>query len=318
MSEPLHSRPPITLVIPARNEAQDIRATLERCLAIDYEPKEVIVVDDSTDETPRIVEEYADRGVRLIHREKNTDACCGARNVGMRAATGEIIVLLNADARPKPDFLARIAEHYADGADWLVVRSQVANRETLWGQYLYAQEQVALEGQPFDPWWSEGFSFRRSAGEAVGGIPGSFPVRFCRDNMLGVQFAKAGLTKHVDASIEMEHVVPDTLSSFWHHRVWRGTMFPPTFFYFRNKTLSGIAARELAKACRTLLVNLLVVPRLWIARRYARHVGGWRKVPGQAFAAALDGAAQTLGTWRALRELARVEGWRATPPPPLV
>jgi glycosyltransferase involved in cell wall biosynthesis len=128
----------ISIVIPARNEAQDIRATLERCLAIDYPAKEIIVVDDSSDETPQIVEEYAEKGVRLIRREKNQDACCGARNVGIRAAQGEVIVLLDADAHPPPDFLARIAEHYAAGADWLVVRSRVANRESLWGRYLYA------------------------------------------------------------------------------------------------------------------------------------------------------------------------------------
>jgi glycosyltransferase involved in cell wall biosynthesis len=302
-------------VIPARNEAQDIRATLERCLAIDYPNKEVIVVDDSTDATPQIVAEYADRGVRLIHREKNQDACCGARNVGIDAAEGDIVVLLNADAHPAPDFLSRVAEHYASGADWLVVRSRVANTETLWGEYLFAHEQVTWEGRPFDPWWSEGVSFRKRAATAVGGIPGNFPVRFCRDNMLGVEFVRAGFSKAVDASITMEHVVPDTFSSFWHHRVWRGTMFPPNFFYFRNTSIPRIALRETLKLGRTALVNLLVVPRLWSAARYARYAGGWRALPGQALAALLDDVAQTLGSWRALRELARVEGWRATPPP---
>lgn len=306
----------ISIVIPARNEAHDIRATLERCLAIEYAAKEIIVVDDSTDETPQIVEEYADRGVRLIHRETNQDACCGARNVGIRAASGEVVVLLNADAHPSGDFLTRIAAHYAQGADWLVVLSRVANCESLWGRYLAAHEFVNWEGRPFEPWWSEGVSFRRSAAETVGGIPGNFPVRFCRDNMLGVAFAKAGLRKQVDQTIVMPHVVPDTFESFWGHRVWRGTMFPPNFFYFRGYSLPRIALREIAKLGRTLLVNLLVLPRLWIAARYARQAGGLSALPEQALAAAIDDFAQTLGTWRALRELVRVEGWRAEPPPP--
>ena len=113
-------------------------------------------------------------------------------------------------------------------------------------------------------------------------------------------------------------ILPDTFASFWSHRVWRGTMFPPNFFYFRGASLPRITLRELAKLGRTLLVNLLVLPRLWLAAAYAQQAGGWRALPGQAWAAAVDDVAQTLGTWRALRELVRVEGWRAVPPPPRV
>ena len=68
-SHATHAAASFSFVIPTRNEAEDIRRTLERCLAVDYPHKEILVVDDSTDETPRIVSEYADRGVRLIHRE---------------------------------------------------------------------------------------------------------------------------------------------------------------------------------------------------------------------------------------------------------
>jgi uncharacterized protein (DUF2126 family) len=75
--------PLVSIVIPARNEVRDIAATLDTILAIDYEPKEILVVDDSTDETPDIVVRYAGRGVRLIHREQNRNGCCGARNLGM-------------------------------------------------------------------------------------------------------------------------------------------------------------------------------------------------------------------------------------------
>ena len=40
-----------SLIIPTKNEALDIAGTLEACLAIDYPHKEVIVVDDSSDDT---------------------------------------------------------------------------------------------------------------------------------------------------------------------------------------------------------------------------------------------------------------------------
>ena len=117
-------RPLVSIVIPARNEGADIARTLEVCLDIDYAPKEIIVVDDSTDDTPAIVASYAERNVRLIHRTQNDNGCCGARTTGMRQAAGVIVVLLNADARPAPDFIDRILTHYRDGADYVIVRSR--------------------------------------------------------------------------------------------------------------------------------------------------------------------------------------------------
>ena len=57
MAEPAIARaalPSFSVIIPTRNEAADIRHTLERCLALDYEFKE-IVVDDSSDESTGIV-----------------------------------------------------------------------------------------------------------------------------------------------------------------------------------------------------------------------------------------------------------------------
>ena len=80
------------------------------------------------------------------------------------------------------------------------------------------------------------------------------------------------------------------------------------FYYFRHFAIPRIALREAVKTFRTLLLNLTLLPRLWRAYRRARYVGGWRKVPAQALAAAVDDLAQTVGTYRALRELVRVEG----------
>ncbi len=317
MAEPATARaasPSFSLIIPTRNEAEDIRHTLERCLELDYDRKEIIVVDDSSDETPRIVSEYSDRGVRLIHREENVDGCCGARNAGMRAARGDVLVLLNADAVPSPDFLSRLAEHYQQGADWVLVRSRVQNTDTLWCRYLYAFEAAHLDAEDYAPFWSEGASFRRSAAEAVGYIPGSYPVRFCRDNMLGARLTESGCSKRLDRTIVMEHVVPDRLGEFWRHQIWRGTMFPPNFYFFYGMPLGKILLRELAKALRTLAVHGLVIPSLWRARRHARWVGGWRRIPGLALASAVDDCAQSVGSFQALRDLYRAVG--TSPPPP--
>jgi glycosyltransferase involved in cell wall biosynthesis len=258
----------ISIIIPARNEAADIAATLEACLALEYDPKEIIVVDDSTDGTPQIVEGFAWRGVRLIRRDVNWNGCCGARNLGMQSASGDIVVLMNADARPRPDFLRRLLPHYEQGADCLVVRSLVYNRDTPWGQYLYARGRCKRR---VDPHWSEGFSCRRQAAAAVGYIPGDFPLPFCRDNLLSQAMVRAGYVKHVDLSIVMEHLVPATFGEFWRNRKWRGTMAPLHHHYFRRIPVPLILLQESAKAVKAMLLSLLLLPPLLRAVRYARY-----------------------------------------------
>src|ERR1700737_2450217 len=54
------SSPPVSVIVPARNEERNIRRCVTSLLEQDYANFEVIVVDDgSTDATPRILEEIA-------------------------------------------------------------------------------------------------------------------------------------------------------------------------------------------------------------------------------------------------------------------
>ena len=123
-----------SIIIPTYNEEIDIAATLEALLGVDYADKEIIIVDDSNDRTPEIVRGYADRGVRLIH--PGGGGRCEARNIGIREAAGEVVVLLNADVRLPADFLQRVACHYQQGADYVLVAARVANRQDLFGRYV--------------------------------------------------------------------------------------------------------------------------------------------------------------------------------------
>jgi glycosyltransferase involved in cell wall biosynthesis len=290
--------PLVSIVIPARNEVRDIAATLDTILAIDYEPKEILVVDDSTDETPDIVVRYAGRGVRLIHREQNRNGCCGARNLGMRSTTGEIIVLMNADDRPRPDFLQRLLPHYQNGADYMIVKSAVLNRDVLWGRFTAAAEQAA---RGTDPEWSEGFSCRRTAAVEVGYIPGDFPVPFCRDYMLGVALNRAGFKKRVDLTIPMGHIVPETLSAYWSNQVWRGTFSAPHAYYLRQMPLALIWLRELLKATRTVLRYLFVLPAIWRAARLTKFApAGWRDFPGLFLVGVVQDLALIVGNFKGL------------------
>jgi len=263
-------RPLMSIIIPTRNEALDIAPTLEACLALQYEPKEIIVVDDSSDNTPHIVQGYADRGVSLIRRERNENGCCGARNLGMRHAKGDILVIMNADDRPSVDFLDQLLVHYQNGADYVIVRSVVQNLENIWARYIWAGALKYFSTDP-DMEWSEGFSCRKAAAEKVGYIPGDFPVPFCRDYQIGVSLGKAGYRKHTALDIRMEHVAPGDRKSFWSNRVWRGTFPAPFHYYLYKRTMPVLLARELLKVGKRLLRIVCVIPMLLDAYMLTRY-----------------------------------------------
>jgi GT2 family glycosyltransferase len=79
---------------------------------LDYPDYEVIVVNDgSTDSAHEISSEY---GFHLISTENL--GLANARNVGLEAATGEIIAYIDADARPDPHWLSHLAESFLKSA----------------------------------------------------------------------------------------------------------------------------------------------------------------------------------------------------------
>lgn len=103
----------LSVIIPARNEAHTIETVVASILATTYEPFELIVVDDrSQDETARIVARLAavDSRVRLIRGAELESGWFGkpwACTQGHRAARGELLCFTDADTRHEPELLGR-------------------------------------------------------------------------------------------------------------------------------------------------------------------------------------------------------------------
>lgn len=105
----------LSVLIPARNEQGNIRATLEAVLANRNADFEVIVLDDhSTDQTAAIVEAFArrDSRVRLESAPPLPPGWCGkqhACHVLAGLARNPLLVFIDADVRLAPDALSKMA-----------------------------------------------------------------------------------------------------------------------------------------------------------------------------------------------------------------
>ena len=92
----MKSNPKISVVTISYNSSKTIRNTIDSVLSQDYENIEYIVIDgNSTDETTDIIRSYGDK-ISYFISEKD-DGLYDAMNKGIRAATGDIIGILNSD-----------------------------------------------------------------------------------------------------------------------------------------------------------------------------------------------------------------------------
>ena len=121
---------PVSVIIPAYNEKECIAATLRAVTASDH-PVEIIVVDDgSTDGTADIVEALAIPGVRLV-RQANAGKPA-ALDAGIRAASHDIVVMLDGDTIFERDTVRLLAQPFADPRVGAVAgNAKVANRVNL-------------------------------------------------------------------------------------------------------------------------------------------------------------------------------------------
>lgn len=106
----------LSIVIPAKNEAENLKGFLPRLLAV-VESAEVIVVNDgSTDDTVSICEQF---GVTVITHpySKGNGA---AIKTGAKAAKGDVIVFLDGDGQHKPEDIPQLLEKLATGFDMVV------------------------------------------------------------------------------------------------------------------------------------------------------------------------------------------------------
>ena len=102
----------VSIVIVTVNRADSLDRTLQSLRQVRYENFEVLVVDGpSVDHTQEVVKRHANSIRPFINTVRNIS---GARNTGIAHAKGDIIVFIDDDAIPEPDWLDHLLAPYAD------------------------------------------------------------------------------------------------------------------------------------------------------------------------------------------------------------
>ncbi|MBT5549019.1 MAG: glycosyltransferase family 2 protein [Nitrospina sp.] len=105
----------LSIVIPVYNERDTLRTVISKVEAVDYE-KEIILIDDySSDGTRDVLKEYESRdNFRVLYHERNKGKGA-ALQTGFSEATGDIIIIQDADLEYNPIDYGILLEPILDG-----------------------------------------------------------------------------------------------------------------------------------------------------------------------------------------------------------
>jgi len=110
----------LTIVIPVYNESQTLEEIVRRVFEVDIPlAKEVVLIDDfSTDGTrdlfDKIVEEYSGREIQVVLHDRNQGKGAALRT-GFATATGDVLLIQDADLEYNPSDYPRLLQPILDG-----------------------------------------------------------------------------------------------------------------------------------------------------------------------------------------------------------
>ena len=123
----------VSVVVPVYNAARYLHECIDSILGQTLEDTQIICVDDaSTDGSPAILQDYAERDARLeILVQECTQFAGAARNRGLEAAKGKYLVFWDADDFFEPDALEKLyLQCEKDAADICICGGRVFDMAT--------------------------------------------------------------------------------------------------------------------------------------------------------------------------------------------
>jgi cellulose synthase/poly-beta-1,6-N-acetylglucosamine synthase-like glycosyltransferase len=145
-------QPKVSVLIPMHNEEHVAADILRALLESDYDINQIEILainDRSEDATGRILDEFAARFpvIRALHRTSGNGGKPAALEFGTRQATGEILVLFDADYLPSRSLLKMLVAPFADPETGAVMGRVVPQNagDTLLSALLYLERAAGYQ-----------------------------------------------------------------------------------------------------------------------------------------------------------------------------
>ena len=193
--------PSVSVIVPARDEQSRLPRLLAALAAARPAPDEVIVVDDGSSDDTAGIARRAGATVLTVAPPEGWSGKAWACHQGAMAATGDVLVFLDADTEPSPDAVALLAAA-AEGGELVSVqprhRVERPYEAVSIGPGLVTLLGAGTGGPPRWRWWRRPMAFgpaiavRRDRYERFGGH-GAAPARVAEDLALARAADRAGV-----------------------------------------------------------------------------------------------------------------------------
>jgi cellulose synthase/poly-beta-1,6-N-acetylglucosamine synthase-like glycosyltransferase/peptidoglycan/xylan/chitin deacetylase (PgdA/CDA1 family) len=215
--------PPVSIVVPAFNEAVGIERTVRSLAASEYPVMEIVVVDDgSSDGTAEIVDRLELSDVTVL-RQPNSGKPA-ALNRGIEESRHDIVVMVDADTIFEPTTLGHLVQAFRTPEVGAVSgNTKVGNRRGLLGRWQHIEYVMGfnldrrlydvLQCMPTVP--GAIGAFRRRALVDVGGVP---EETLAEDTDLTLAIGRAGWRVVYEENARAWTEAPATIRGLWRQR----------------------------------------------------------------------------------------------------
>jgi len=217
----------VSIVIPTYNEEKDIENTLKNLFLFHNYVKEILVIDDSIDNTETIVRELSKKN-KLLKYFKNpeTGGRGEARNYGIKISTGDYVMILNADVSLSSNFFDIALKHFEDGHDIILSKSIIKNNDKNYSRYLELLISYDFLYNLNKIHWTEAFICKRSVFNDKSNYFFSenkkLKLSSGEDALFAKKIINKGFSYIIDTNLINIQTVPDNLKEFWLIRTNRG------------------------------------------------------------------------------------------------
>lgn len=259
----------VSLIIAARNEADNIKACLEAVLAQTYPTAllEILVVNDhSEDETATIVNSFPEKHLHLLHLPEDKTGKKQAIQLAINQATGTLIVTTDADCVMEKDWLKYIVSYYEAYQPKLIAAPVSFHQEnsiferfqTLDFMGMMAVSGAGIKGRFMNMSNGANLTYERAAFDAVRGFEGIDHLASGDDMLLMQKIAKKypkGLAYLKNRQAQTLTQAKPSVKTFLQQRIrWASK----SSAYTNWQTLAILVLVWVF--CLSMLVDLLLIP----------------------------------------------------------
>ena len=129
---------PVTVLVPAYNEADTLEDTLLSLMTQSVAPQEIIVIDDcSTDDTAAVATRL---GVMVVRPPRNTGSKAGAQTYALRQVRTALVMAIDADTTLAADAIEKLLPAFDDREVVAACGSVIPRRvKTIWERGRYVE-----------------------------------------------------------------------------------------------------------------------------------------------------------------------------------